>query len=151
MYLVDVWNRKSDPNILRFKGATPLHWAAASGHDAVVKVLLKHVTDTMPLTGFGITPLHISARSGFFNITKDLLDTVEDSTNINPHANKEDDYMTPLHYAAEKQHQQIVELIMDRLEVGKKNPKNTPGFPELGSLTPYFLSSPNGIETNTSR
>lgn len=153
MYLVDenVWNRPSNSKELRFKGWTPLHWAAFSGQDAIVKVLLKHVNDTMPKTGVGRTPLHLSAKEGFFNITKDLLDAIEDPTNINPHSYKEDDYFTPLHAAAASQHPQIVELIMDRLDVGKKNPKNKPGFPELGSLTPYFVSLQKDIETDTSR
>ena len=116
MYLVDKkeWNRPSDSKNLLFKGWTPLHWAAFTGQDAIVKVLLKLVNDTMPKTGFGYTPLHVSATEGFFNVTKDLLDAIEDPTNINPHACKEAEYWTPLHFAAASQHQQIVELIMDR-------------------------------------
>ena len=153
MYLVDetVWNRPSESKDLVFKGWTPLHWAAFTGQDAIVKVLLKHVNDTMPKTGYGYTPLHMSAELGFFNLTKDLLDAIKDPTNINPHASKEGDYETPLHEAAANQHPKIVELIMDRLDVGKKNPKNKPGFEELGSLTPYFLSLRKDIETDTSR
>ena len=153
MYLVveNVWNRPSDSKELKFKGATPLHQAACTGQDAIVKVLLKHVNDTMPKTGNGYTPLHKSASAGFFNVTKDLLDAIEDPTNINAHTCKEDNYLTPLHMAAYSQHSKIVELIMDRLDVGKKNPKNKPGFEELGSLTPYLLSLRNNIETDTSR
>ena len=132
-------------------GLTPLHWAAFAGQDAIVKVLLKHVNDTMPNSGFGDTPLHMSAGRGFFDVTKDLLDAIKDPTNINPHVCKEADYWTPLHIAAANQDRQIVKLIMDRLDVGKKNPKNRPGFAELGSLTPYNVSLQNDIETNTSR
>ena len=151
MYLVDetVWNRPSDSKDLRFKGWTPLHWAASTGQDAIVKVLLKHVNNTMPKTDVGYTPLHFSAGEGFFDVTKDLLDAIKDPTNINPHAYK--DYWTPLHYAAAYQRPQIVKLIMDRLDVRKKSPKLTPGFPEFGSLTPYLVSLRNGIETGTSR
>ena len=153
MYLVveNVWNKPSDSKALRFKGMTPLLWAAATGQDAIVKILLKHVNNTMPKTGIGVTPLHMSATEGFFDVTKDLLDAIKDPTNINPHAYKERDYWTPLHLAAANQHHQIVKLIMDRLDVAKKNPKNRPGFEELGSLTPYFVSLRNDIETDTSR
>ena len=153
MYLVDetVWNRPSESKYLALKGWTPLHWAAFTGQDAIVKVLLKHVNNTMPQTSVGETPLHMSARNGFFDVTKDLLDAIKDPTNINPHAYKRADYRTPLHEAALFQHQQIVKLIMDRLDVGKKNPKNKPGFPQLGSVTPYLVSLRNDIETNTSR
>ena len=156
MYLVDetVWNRPSeskDLEDLEEEGWKPLHWATFAGQDAIVKVLLKHVNNTMPKTGIGATPLHFSALSGFFDVTKDLLDAIKDPTNINPHAYKERDYFTPLQDAALNQHRQIVKLIMDRLDVGKKNPKNRPGFPELGSLTPYLMSLDGGIETETSR
>ena len=153
MYLVDetMWNRPSEAKIFHSKGMTPLHWAVFTGEDAIVNVLLKHVNDTMPQTSLCLTPLHLSAVKGFFNVTKDLLDAIKDPTNINPHACEERDYWTPLHMAAAFQHPQIVKLIMDRLDVGKKNPKNKPGFPQLGSTTPYLLSLQNGIETITSR
>ena len=80
MYLLDenIWNRPSDSKDLVFKGWTPLHWAADSNQIATVKVLLKHVNDTMPKTGVGQTPLHLSAEDGYFNVTKDLLDAIED-------------------------------------------------------------------------
>ena len=38
---------------------------------------------------------------------------------------------------------------MDRL-VGNKNPKNKPGFEELGSVTPYGLARLHDLESGTS-
>ena len=77
MYLVDenVWNRPSAD-----KGYTPLHYAAQFGHDAIVKVLLQNVNDTMPRTGDGTTPLHLSSQSGHINVTKTLINAIDDDS-----------------------------------------------------------------------
>ena len=97
MYLVDenVWNRPSKSKELADKGYTPLHYAAQFGHDAIVKVILQNVNDTMPRTGDGTTPLHYAAQFGHDAIVKVLLQ------NVNETMPRTSDGTTPLHLSSQ--------------------------------------------------
>jgi ankyrin repeat protein len=52
---------------------TPLHFAAATGHTAVVNVLLQRGADVNARSTDGSTPLHYAALYGFVQIVQDLL------------------------------------------------------------------------------
>ena len=133
-----------NPVILFFRGIdfTVLHEAAQYGHVKIInwyKDVLKFPDINLPNTGDGTTPLHLAVQNNHYHATKTLLDAIKDDRKINPPACKSLDYWTPLHFAANRQFKDIVELIMDKL-VSNINPKNKPGFTELGSVTPYDLA-----------
>ena len=119
---------------------TPLHTAARKGHDDVAKFLLKHMTKKMPQDARGMTPLHWSANYGQVEVTKTLLNATGNSSSvITQHSFKENNYYTPIHEAASAGHKTIVQIFLDRL-TGNFNPKNKPGFQELGSIRPSDLA-----------
>ena len=138
--------QNENPVILFFRGIdfTVLHEASRYGHVNITnwyKDVLKFPDINPPNTGDGTTPLHLAVQNDHYNAVKTLLNAIEDDRKINPPAYKSLDYWTPLHYAANRQFYDIVELIMDKLAgVGNINPKNKPGFTELGSVTPYDLA-----------
>lgn len=55
-------------------GRTPLSWAAQSGHDAVVKLLLDKGTELETKDSYDQTPLSWAAQSGHDAVVKLLLD-----------------------------------------------------------------------------
>ena len=123
---------------------TVLHEAAQYGQVDIInwyKDDLKFPDINPPNIGDGTTPLHLAVQNNHSSATYTLLDAIKDDKKINPPAYKPLDYWTPLHFAANRQYKDIVELIMDKLAgVGNINPKNKPGFTELGSVTPYDLA-----------
>ena len=122
-----VWNRASNSSKIRGNGVTPLHRAARSGRDSVLRELLAHVNDKMPKAATGRTPLHYAAGYGKLNATEILLNSIDNSSLLNPHAFIGYDYKTPLHLAAQYGHKTVVKLLLKTI-VGDKNPKNKPGF-----------------------
>ena len=141
-----VWNRASTASKIADRGITPLHRAARKGHDDVAKFLLKHMTKKMPQDARGRTPLHWSAFYGQVEVTKTLLNATGNSSSvITQHVVKEDNYYTPIHYAVSQGHKTIVQIFLDRLS-GNFNPKNKPGFQELGSVRPSDLALEFGFK-----
>ena len=69
-----VWNRKTDPEIELLKNSTLLHVAALVGNSQIFQLLIRNVTEKMPIDGGGRNPLHFSALKGHFNVSKILLD-----------------------------------------------------------------------------
>lgn len=66
-------NRTASPNCCTLEGLTPLHFAAASGHDGVCRLLLQEGASCSS-TGFrGISPLHVAAHFGHVGVFKTLL------------------------------------------------------------------------------
>lgn len=53
---------------------TPLSWAAAYGHEALVSMLLQEGADPDSTNGFGLTPLFYAAVSGNMTTMKSLID-----------------------------------------------------------------------------
>jgi ankyrin repeat protein len=58
---------------------TPLHFAAALGHGAVVGRLCKHGADTEALDGNGATPLELAVKKGHLSSVKALLQAGADA------------------------------------------------------------------------
>ncbi|KFY05234.1 hypothetical protein O988_00146, partial [Pseudogymnoascus sp. VKM F-3808] len=87
---------------------TPLSWAAESGHEAVVKLLVERddvVADTKDNQGW--TPLSMAAENGHEAVDRD--DVVADS--------KDEYNRTPLLMAAENGHEAVVKLLVERDDV----------------------------------
>ncbi|KAK5468011.1 hypothetical protein LTS15_000984 [Exophiala xenobiotica] len=65
-------NRTASPNCCTLEGLTPLHFAAAYGHDGVCRLLLQEGASRSS-TGFrGISPLHVAAHFGHVRVFKTL-------------------------------------------------------------------------------
>ena len=65
-----------DPKLVNLKdpkGATPLHFAVAGGHKAVVEYLLSKKADVNAKKNDGVTPLHVAASLGKLEIAKLLI------------------------------------------------------------------------------
>jgi ankyrin repeat protein len=60
------------------KGWAPLHYAAANGHDDIVKLLLDHSAYVDAGSPNGTTPLMMAARGGHISTVKLLLDNGAD-------------------------------------------------------------------------
>ena len=87
---------------------TPLSWAAASGHEAVVKLLLSTgKVDVNAEDRYDRTPLSWAAERGHEAVVKLLLSTGKVDVDA------EDGYgQTPLSWAAERGHEAVVKLLL---------------------------------------
>ena len=52
------------------------------GNVEIFQLLIRNVTEKMPIDGGGRTPLHHSVTSGHFGVTKALIDYLEVTKNI---------------------------------------------------------------------
>jgi ankyrin repeat protein len=106
-------------------GRTPLSWAAASGHEAVVKLLVERddvVADAKDK--YGRTPLWWAAASGHEAVVKLLVERDDVVADL-----KDNDGQTPLSRAAQYGHEAAVKLLVERDDVeadSKANDGHTP-------------------------
>lgn len=92
------------------KGWAPLHYAAANGHDDIVKVLLDHSAYVDAGSPNGTTPLMMAARGGHVSTVKLLLDNGADLTVKNQIG------MTALDFAKTYKEPDVVEGLTARLQ-----------------------------------
>jgi hypothetical protein len=87
---------------------TALSWAAASGHEAVVKLLLDKGAELESKTGEGWTPLWWAAVTGHEVVVKLLLDKGAELESRDGYGR------TPLWWAAASGHEAVVKLLLDK-------------------------------------
>jgi ankyrin repeat protein len=92
------------------KGWAPLHYAAANGHDDIVKVLLDHSAYVDAGSPNGTTPLMMAARGGHVSTVKLLLDNGADLTVKNQIG------MTALDFAKTYKEPDVVEGLTARMQ-----------------------------------
>ncbi|WP_345814094.1 ankyrin repeat domain-containing protein [Paraburkholderia sp. PREW-6R] len=92
------------------KGWAPLHYAAANGHDDIVKLLLDHSAYVDAGSPNGTTPLMMAARGGHVSTVKLLLDNGADLTVENQIG------MTALDFAKAYKEPDVVEGLTARLQ-----------------------------------
>ena len=92
------------------KGWAPLHYAAANGHDDIVKLLLDHSAYVDAGSPNGTTPLMMAARGGHLSTLKLLLDNGADLTVKNQIG------MTALDFAKTYKEPDVVEGLTARLQ-----------------------------------
>jgi len=119
-------------------GMTVLTWAAARGHEEVVKMFLgrEDVNPDQADTEYGQTPLSWAAKNGHEGIVKMLLER----GGVNPDQADSRYGQTPLSWAAKGGHEGIVKMLLEREDVDP-NQADT----EWGS-TPLSWAARNGYE-----
>jgi ankyrin repeat protein len=104
------------PDLKDSYGRTPLSWAAAEGHAAVVQLLLEKSADLGARDEEGRTPLSFAAQRGNHSVVQLLL---EKGANIE---SKDDQIRTPLSWAAVEGHVAVVRLLLEKgADLGAKD------------------------------
>ena len=115
-------------------GWTALHFAAASGHEAVVRLLLAEGVDVATKDSLGQTALHFAAESGHEAVVQLLLGKGADVA-----AKEDDGRWTALHFAAKCGHEAVVRLLLGKgADVAAKD--------SLFGQTALHLAAGNGHE-----
>lgn len=117
-------------------GYAPLHTAAANGHLAVVRHLLKEGAAVDVPDKWGESPLQFAVRSGHLAVAEALLDA---GANVQGTARA-----TPLHSAVARAYTRIIELLLARganLQVARDVNVAVPGLESLVSL----VTTPLGV------
>jgi len=124
-----------DINSIDETGATPLLWAAMSGHEAAVEFLLgrEGVDPDKPDDG-DRTPLSWAAGNGHEVVVRLLLGRKD----VNPDRSGTND-RTPISWAAENGHEAVVKLLLGQKDVN-------PDRPDKNGQTPISWAAENGCE-----
>ena len=127
-----------DINTEDWFGNTALSWAAARGHEAVVKMLLerKDVNPDQADTKYGKTPLSWAAQNGHGEVVKMFLERKD----VNPDRTDSEDGSTPLLLAAENGHALVAQMSLQREDI---NPDHVDSE---GGWTPLSCAAQNGHE-----
>ena len=88
------------------QGKTPLHWAAAAGHQDLVEFLIANRADVNARDSNGATPLHWAAANGFEDVAALL---IANHADVNAKAN---DGGTPLYEAAFNGRKEVAQLLL---------------------------------------
>ncbi len=102
---------KDNPELVSSKdgdGETPLHWAAANGHNDVVNFLLSNKADVNAKDNSGDTPLHEVAGKGYKDTAELLLANGADVKA------KDNNGYTPLHYAVLGRQLELAQLLLGK-------------------------------------
>ena len=91
-----------------WNGQSPLHWAAAEGHGAVVEALIAGGADIRHRSNAGTTPFLFAVRKGDMRAVKAFLAAGAD---VNE---KRVDYATPLLVAIINGHEDLVDLLLEK-------------------------------------
>ena len=91
-----------------WNGQSPLHWAAAEGHGAVVEALIAGGADIRQRSNAGTTPFMFAVRKGDMRSVKALLAAGAD---VNE---KRVDLATPLLVAIINGHEDLVDLLLEK-------------------------------------
>lgn len=89
-------------------GQTPLAWAAQTGHDAVVRLLLDKGADTEVRDKYGQTPLRLAIERGHEAVVRLLLDKGANTER------RDAGGLTPLWWAAETRDEAVMRLLLDK-------------------------------------
>ena len=118
-------------------GMTPLIWAAISGHEEVVVVLLQEeqVQPDGRDARWGRAALSWAAEKGHEGIVKLLLGQKD----VNPDTPDTEYGQTPLSWATESGHEGVVKLLLERKDVN-------PDTPDKYGRTPLSWAAGNGHE-----
>jgi len=91
---------------LNEQGSTPLHLAAAGGHEEILEVLLLHGAPINSRRSYGNTPIHYAVINGHVGAVNLLLSKGADISNLNNRGS------SVLHFAASRGHIGLVELFL---------------------------------------
>ena len=127
-YFVDKLD--GDKNPPNPDGRTPLHDAAANGHNEIVKYIMDFIEDKNLKDEEGYTPMYLAIKNGHFEVFEFIIDL-----GGNPNAARKND-RTILHDAAANGNIIIVNYLMDF--IANKSLKDKQG------LTPMHLAVLNG-------
>lgn len=112
----------ANPSLVNVEGhqnATPLHWAAAKGHNEIADFLISKKANLEAKDRYGFTPLLTAAQNGQKEVVELLL---RHKANIEA---KENTGKTSLHWAASFNHKAVVEvLLINKADVNPRDKHN---------------------------
>ena len=90
-------------------GINPLETACMENHVEVVKAILSHNPSLVVPSNLEVTPIHIAAGQGYVDIASVLLDCNDSFKDL-----LDNQYRSPLHYAARHNQVQMIQLLLSK-------------------------------------